>query len=41
MIGGRTVCSVVLDNTLYDKGPFNISETHLIITEPIKNYSPI
>ena len=41
MIEGRTVSSVVLDNTLYDKGLSNISETHLIITELIKDYSPI
>ena len=33
MIGGRTVCSVMLDNTLYDKGLSNISGTHPIITE--------
>ena len=41
MIGGRTVRSVVLDNTLYDKGLFNISRTHPIISELIKDYSPI
>ena len=41
MIGEGTVRSVVLDNTLYDKGLSNISETHLIITKIIKNYSPI
>ena len=37
----RTVRSVMLDNTLYDKRLFNISETHPIITEVIKDYSPI
>ena len=41
MIGERTVRFVVLANTLYDKGLFNISETHSIITELIKDYSPI
>ena len=41
MIGGRTISSVVLDNTLYDKGLSNISGTHPIITELIKDYSPI
>ena len=41
VIGGKTVRFVVLDNTLYNKGLFNISETHPIITELIKDYSPI
>ena len=41
MIGGKTVRSVVLDNTLYNKVLFNISETHPIITELIKDYSPV
>ena len=41
MIEGRTVRSVMLDNTLYDKGLFNISGTHPIITEMIKDYSLI
>ena len=41
MIGGGTIRSVMLDNTLYDKRLFNISETHPIITEVIKDYSPI
>ena len=41
MIGERTVLSVVLDNPLYDKRLFNISGTHLIITELINDYSPI
>ena len=41
MIGGRTVSSVVLDNSLYDKRLFNISGTHPIIIELIKDYSPI
>ena len=41
MIGGRTIRSVVLDNTLYDNGLFNISGTHPIITKLIKDYSPI
>ena len=41
VIGGRIISSVVLDNTLYDKGLSNISGTHPIITELIKDYSPI
>ena len=41
VIRGRTISSVVLDNTLYDKGLSNISGTHPIITELIKDYSPI
>ena len=41
MIEGGTVRFVVLDNTLYDNGFFNINGTHPIITERIKNYSPI
>ena len=41
MIRGGTVRSIVLDNTLYDKGLFNISGTHLIVTELVKDYSPI
>ena len=39
MIGGGTVRSIVLDNTLYGKGLFNISETHPIIIDLIKDYS--
>ena len=41
MIVGRTVRFVVLDNTLYDTRFFNINESHPIITELIKDYSPI
>ena len=41
MIGEGTICSVVLDNILYDKGLFNKSGTHPIITELIKDYSSI
>ena len=41
MIREGTVRYVVLDNTLYDKGFFNISGTHPIVTELIKDYSPI
>ena len=41
MIGGGTVRSVVLDNTLYHKRLFNIRGTHPIIIELIKDYSPI
>ena len=41
MIRGRTISSVVLDNTLYDKGLSNISGTHPIITKLIKDYSPV
>ena len=36
-----TLDFVVLDNTLYDKGLFNISGTHPIKTKLIKDYSPI
>ena len=41
MIGGKTVSSVVLDNIVYDKELFNISEIHPIITKLIKDYSSI
>ena len=41
MIGGGTIRSIALDNTLYEKGLFNISGTHPIITELVKDYSPI
>ena len=37
----RTFDYVVLDNTLYDKGLFNISGTHPIKIKLIKDYSPI